>query len=108
VGKRSATHGKDILNIINPEGVEQLICQNAKVLSKTAKSHRSQHGFGFGCRFNFPFGWFEPFDWWRPFPRKSEYLEMLKNYRDALKEKLEEIEKEIKELEEEKRAADKK
>jgi len=31
VGKRSATHGKDSLSSINPEGVEQLNCQNNKV-----------------------------------------------------------------------------
>ena len=60
---------------------------------------RFGQGFGFFWSFGFPF---PPF-WWRfgPFISKSEYLEMLKKYRDELRKELERVEEEIKNLEKE-------
>ncbi len=61
--------------------------------------HGFHRGFGF-ARFSC---WHEPhFGAWfghYPFPRREEYLNKLKRYRDWLKEELEEIEKEISDLE---------
>jgi hypothetical protein len=48
----------------------------------------------FGRGFGFTF--FPSFRmWFEPFPRRSEYLKMLKQYRDELKKELEEVEKNL-------------
>ncbi|MBI4301047.1 MAG: hypothetical protein HY664_00385 [Chloroflexi bacterium] len=60
--------------------------------------HRRRHFFTFG--FGIP-----PFDFyfrrWRRFPNRSQYLEMLEEYKAELEEELKEVEAEIAELKKE-------